>query len=297
MNPNFPPKLAAHLAERVRVARHSYRRRLAKCQKKFSQKAVHALRTETRRNLALLDLIEALHFDDSLKKLRKTFKKRLDSFDDLRDTHVQLVLLEPLWPKFPEAGDLKKYLCKCEKRLVSKLSRQIRTVGCGKLNRHLKEIEKSLCQCAEKPPSGRGEILAQDLLAGAFRRVVALRRRIKRNNPATIHHMRVAFKKFRYSAELLQPILPQFTEERLDRMKDFQSAAGNIQDVAVLLRRLAKDIKKGELDSACVKNLRAELLRQEHRAINSLMERISELMDFEPEHPMSPLSKPETAPR
>lgn len=297
MNPNFPPKLAAHLAERVRIARHCYRRRLAKCQKKFSQKAVHALRTETRRSLALLDLIEALDFADSLKKLRKTFKKRLDSFDDLRDTHVQLVLLEPLWPRFPEAREVKKHLCKCEKRLVSKLSCKIQTVKSGKLNEHLKEIEKSLCQCAANPPSDRGQILAQMLMANAFRRVVALRRRIKRNNPATIHHMRVAFKKFRYSAELLQPFLPQFTEKRLTRMKDFQSAAGNIQDVAVLLRRLGKDIKNGLLDSACVKNLRAELLRKEHRAINSLMERIDELMDFEPEHPMPSLSKSKIAVR
>lgn len=297
MNPNFPPKLAAHLAERVRIARHCYRRRLAKCQKKFSQKAVHALRTETRRNLALLDLIEAFHFEDSLKKLRKTFKKRLDAFDDLRDTHVQLVLLKPLWPKFPEASGLKNYLCKCEKQLVSKLSRQIQSVKSGKLNRHLKEIQNSLRKCADSPPSGRGEILAQMLLAGAFRRVLALRRRIKRDNPATIHHMRVAFKKFRYSAELLQPFLPQFNDERIERMKDFQSAAGNIQDVAVLLRRLAREIKKGEVDAACVKNLRAELLRQEQRVINSLMERINELMDFEPEHPMPRAFNLKIAPR
>lgn len=297
MNSHFPPKLAAHLAERVRVARHCYRHRLAKCQKKFSQKAVHALRTETRRALALLDLIEALHFDDSLKKLRKIFKKRLDFFDDLRDTHVQLVLLKPWWPRFPEAAQLKKHLCKCEKRLVSKLSRKIQTTKCGKLNRRLKEIQNSLRQCAVEPPTGRGGILAHQLLGGAFRRVFALRRRIKRNNPATIHHMRVAFKKFRYSAELLQPFLPQFTVERLERMKDFQSAAGDIQDVAVLLKRLAKDVKKGELDSACIKNLHRELLRHEHQAIDSFMERIDELMDFEPidPMPMPPSSKPKTA--
>ena len=106
------------------------------------------MRTEMRRTLALLDLLEALRFEESLKKLRKTFKKRLDAFDDLRDTHVQLVLLRPLWPNFPEARELKKHLCKCEKRLVCELSQEIHQLtpgstlhvipGCG----HLPPIEK-----------------------------------------------------------------------------------------------------------------------------------------------------------
>jgi CHAD domain-containing protein len=294
VNPNFPPKLATHLAESVCAARCCYRKRLARCQKKFSQKAVHGLRTETRRILALLCLIEALRFEDSLKKLRKAFKKRLDAFDDLRDTHVQLVLLKPLWPDFPEARPLKKHLCKCEKRLVPDLSREIQTTKSGKLNRGLKEIEKSLRQCADHPPTGRSRALAQRLLGDAFRRVVILRRQIKRNNPATIHHMRVAFKRFRYTAELLQPFLSQFTPQCLERMKDFQAAAGHIQDAAVLLARLAKDVKNGELKEACVKKLRGELLRLERRAIDSFMERIDELMAFKPEPPTPFASKPAT---
>jgi CHAD domain-containing protein len=162
------------------------------------------------------------------------------------------------------------------------------------LNRRLKEIEKSLRQCADHPPTGRSQALAQTLLGDAFRRVVILRRQIKRNNPASVHHMRVAFKRFRYTAELLQPFLPQFTPQRLERMKEFQAVAGHIQDAAVLLARLAKDVTNGELEAACVKNLRGELLRLERRAIDSFMERIDELMDFEPEPPMPFASKPAT---
>jgi len=52
VSPNFPPKLATHLAESVCAARCCYRKRLARCQKKFSEHAVHDLRTETRRILA-----------------------------------------------------------------------------------------------------------------------------------------------------------------------------------------------------------------------------------------------------
>jgi CHAD domain-containing protein len=293
VNATFPPKLAKHLAKSVRASRRCYRTRLERCQEKFSEKAVHKLRTETRRILALLSVIEALHFDGTLKKLRKTFKKRLDCFDDLRDTHVQLVFLKPLWSKFPEACDLKKHLCKCEKQLVAKLSREIQTAKSGKLNRGLKEIEKALRQCAKKPPSGRSNAVALTLLGGAFRRVLALRRHIQRDQPKTIHRMRVAFKRFRYTAELLQPFLPRVTPSRLARMKDFQAAAGDIQDVAVLLARLEKDINNGDLEPACVRTLRTELLRHEHNSINAFMERIDELRDFEPEVPIA--LKPEPA--
>lgn len=282
VNPTFPPKLASHLAESVRSARRRYCKRLSRCQHKFSEKAVHDLRIETRRILALLDLLEALKFSDSLDKLRKTFKRRLDSFDDLRDTHVQRVLLKPMWEKFPEAKEFKKHLRKCEKRLECKMSREIQKAKAGKLNRCLKDLEESLRECATHPPTGASVPQSQLLLGGAFRRVLVLRRQIRRSVPKTIHRMRVAFKRFRYTAELLQPFLPEFTPQRLERMKDFQDAAGNIQDVAVLLERLEKDIRHNEITAASVKELRRELQRCEQRAIDALMERINELINFEP---------------
>src|SRR5215510_8859246 len=102
MKAKLPGRLAVHLAGSVRAARRRYRKRLVRCQKKFSESAVHELRVEARRILALLDLLDAVHFGDSLRKLAKNFKRRLDAFDDLRDTHVQRRLLQPLWRDFPE---------------------------------------------------------------------------------------------------------------------------------------------------------------------------------------------------
>jgi CHAD domain-containing protein len=146
----------------------------------------------------------------------------------------------------------------------------------------LKDIEKCLRQCATNPPAGKSASQSESLLSGAFRRVLVLRRQIRRSVPKTIHRMRIAFKRFRYTAELLQPFLPDFTQQRLQRMKDFQGAAGNIQDVAVLLERIDKDIRHEEIDARCIRNLRGELQRCEKRAIDALMARIDELKDFEP---------------
>ncbi len=294
MNANFPTELACHLAESVRRARRRYRKRLASSQHAFSEHAVHELRIETRRILALLDLLGALHYGESLKKVRKAFKNRLDAFDDLRDTHVQRVLLKPMWKDFPEARELKKHFSKCEMELLGELSKEIRTTKNGRLNRDLKQIEKVLRGCGKVASKARSEGLARMVLGGAYRRVVVLRRLIRRHQPATIHLTRVAFKRFRYMAELLKPFLPQFTSQRLARMKELQASAGNIQDVSVLLERLEKDVLRGDLKAASVKNLRAELLRQEHRAIDSFMDRIGELEDFEPEHSNHFAPEPET---
>ena len=53
----LPNPLARHLAELLHRVGRRYRKRLARCQKHFSEEAVHELRVETRRALALLDLL------------------------------------------------------------------------------------------------------------------------------------------------------------------------------------------------------------------------------------------------
>ena len=101
------------------------------------------LRIETRRLLAMLDLLDALRVGDSLKKTRKEFKKRLDAFDELRDTHVQLSLLKPLCRDFPEAREFDLLLLGREKDLISQLHHDIEAVKQARLERRLKALENN----------------------------------------------------------------------------------------------------------------------------------------------------------
>jgi CHAD domain-containing protein len=279
--------MAVHLAGSVRTARHRFRKRLERCRKKTSETAVHDLRVETRRLLALLDLLESLHVECSLKKLRKDFKKRLDAFDDLRDTQVQLRLLKPLWPEFPEAANFRALLRDREKDLVGKLSRKVKATKYSRLNRQLKLVEQHLERCAGNALRDSSGALAAAAARRVFARVAVLRRRVRRSAPSTLHRMRVAFKRFRYLNELLQPFLPHLNEERLDRMKQYQGAAGEIQDIEVLLARLAAMVEDRCLRVYEIKNLRRELLRRRHRAVDAFMTRIDHLNDFQPDSPKS----------
>ena len=171
--------LAALLAIRAKVERRRYWKRLERCQRKFSESAVHDLRIETRRLLAMLDLLQTLHFPGPLGKIRKAFKQRLDAFDELRDTQVQLSLLRPLWRQFPEARELGALLGRRERRFADELRQGIRATKSARLRQRLKTVEKHLRSSAAKIPRETTHLAILAALRKAFDRVVVLRQRIR----------------------------------------------------------------------------------------------------------------------
>lgn len=274
--------LAARVAGSLRKARRRYRRRLARCQEKFSEGSVHELRIETRRLLAMLDLLRALQVRESLKRTRKIFKGRLDAFDDLRDTQVQLLLLKGLRQAHPVARDLKSCLCRQERRIISRLRRDIKATKQARLERRLKSLEKLLRKSGTSRPIRSGVQLASAALHAVFRRVVKLRRQIRRSDTETIHRTRVAFKQFRYLSELLRPILPGLTKEQLGRMREYQTLMGDIQDIEVMLAGLLGAVEGHAISPHEVDALRRELLRRRDKLVDIYMSAADGLYGFAP---------------
>jgi CHAD domain-containing protein len=274
--------LARHLAKSVRTMRRRYRKRLARCQENFSEAAVHNLRIQTRRMLALLDLLGALQIRDGMKKMRKVFKQRLDAFDRLRDTQVQLSLLRPLWRDFPETRNLDIWLRRRERRFILDLRHTIKAIRRRRIERRLKDLEKLLRKTARAGKSPMIKALAAAALTDAYARVLALRRRIRHDDTATIHRTRVAFKRFRYTSELLQPLFPRLTRKRLRKMQAFQSLMGDIQDVEVLLTELAQAIAKGHMRALDGRRLQQELNRRRQELITTFMTAVTKIHEFQP---------------
>lgn len=282
MNSEFSAPLARHLAESVRAMRRRYRKRLARCQKKFSEEAVHELRIETRRLLALLDLLRALRVGDAIKKTRKEFKRRLDAFDELRDTHVQLTLLDPLWRQFPEARDLDPWLRRREADLIRQLRHEISATRQGRWERRLKALQKQFRKLARKGDAHGGDSLVVAALTAAFAEVTALRARVRRERTETIHQLRVAFKRFRYLSELLQPLLPRLTNRCLRRMQQYQATMGDIQDMEVLLAGIEQARQERVISAATGRALRRELRRRRRQLTARFWAAIDELAEFSP---------------
>lgn len=283
MKGEFPAELAEHLCDGLKAMRRRYRKRLARCQQKFSETAVHDLRIETRRLLALLDLLRALHFEDSLRKTRRTFKKRLDAFDELRDTQVQLLLLKPLRRDFPEAREFELILRRREKRLIGELQREIKRTKQVQLERRLKALAKELRETGGGSSPQRTRALAAAALRESFNHVAVLRGRVRRMRTETIHRLRVAFKRYRYASELLQPLFPRLRAGRLRRMQAYQGLMGDIQDMEVLIAAVQQAVQLALLPARNVRSLLQELRRRRRALIDNFLTAADRLSEFRPD--------------
>jgi CHAD domain-containing protein len=280
--------LPRFLAASLKAQRRRYRKRLERCQAKFSESAVHELRIQTRRLLALLDLVQALTPELPLRKTRKIFKRRLDAFDELRDTHMQLVLLKTLRAAFPEVRELDAWLRRRERKLIGTLRKGLRTAKPARLEKRLKEIEQALRESAP-PPEGPGD--APGFLAAleaAFAAVATLRRAVRRHRTATIHRTRIAFKRYRYMVELLRVFLPGMTAGLLRQMRSYQTRMGDIQDVEVLLAGLTLAERKGRLEAALQRRLRFAIARRRTRLVEEFLQTADGLFEFEPARLLKP---------
>ena len=286
--------LVASLANRVKAMRRRYRKRLKHCQRKFSKSAVHDLRVETRRLLAMFDVLRVLRLPGPLGKMRKVFKQRLDAFDELRDTHVQLSLLRPLCRQFPGAREPHALLCQRERWLTDELRQGVHEALKAHLERRLKTLEKNLRKSTAKMPSAAARLAILVALREAFDRVVALRRRIRPNRAATIHRTRVAFKSFRYMCEWLRPYLPGLKAEELGRMREYQAMMGTIQDLEVLLAAVRGAVTDKEISGRAVGPLRRELLRRRRERIDIYLAAADRLFEFKPDVLAAQASRPRT---
>jgi CHAD domain-containing protein len=268
--------LAGCFADRCR----KYRKSLDRCRKTFSQDSVHQLRVETRRLLAFLSLLEPLLHAQCLREVKRHLRKLFKNSARLRDTQVQLLRQAGTGGDFPEVAPFHQSLRRREKRLTRRLKRIIRDRARPELGRSMTALKKVMRRLLTE-----GVIEEQHravLLGGidqAFSRVVALHRQIHANHPVTIHRLRIAFKKFRYRVESMQPLLPGISSRRLRDMHAFQTRMGEIQDAEVLLRALDKYERKSGNSPA---RFRAAVVTHETKLIVGFMKVADQVFAFKP---------------
>jgi CHAD domain-containing protein len=278
--------LSTHLERTLEERWRRYRKAFARCGEKFSEDSVHQLRVETRRLLALLDLLDSLIDRDELRLIRRAVKKFFRRFTRLRDTQVQIQFVDKHRRRFPEIGPFAKALARWENRLIRKLDRQIHRAGWKELKQLVAPLREVLApSLAATARRIHGQNLVTKHASKAFHRVVALRRRIRPDRPLTIHRTRVAFKRFRYLLELLQPLLPGVSLRGLQEMHDYQTLMGEIQDLEVLQEALDR-FAKGDPDTLQkLTRFRQEIERQHVARIAHYLKAADQLLRFWPVKP------------
>ena len=203
-----------------------------------SDEAVHDLRVAIRRVLAWIAVRDALLGPDPrLRERCRSLKALLSPLGKLRDAHVKRNWIRSVVPEGDEpsylysvqvASDVLRWEARVRKRLGAQSTRRLRVP-------------------IPKVEGGRGgrtfaAIPAPELLGGLEREVSRHRKAaLDPAHPEALHRMRLAFKKYRYTAEVLLPLFPKATKDTdtAKRLHDFQTLLGTIHDCDVILAEAA----------------------------------------------------------
>jgi CHAD domain-containing protein len=162
-------------------------------------------------------------------------KDQLDGFDGLRDTQVMLAEISGSIQEIPTLLPFQEYLQKKEKRLLRSVNKKFKQIKPGDTaKRIVKKREILEDRAIDKIPVRMLRAVDEAFLITQQRLGW-----VSSTDPATIHSVRLAFKKFRYLVEMIHPTLGNFPQDNLKRMKNYQGVMGRIQDIEILLRSLA----------------------------------------------------------
>jgi CHAD domain-containing protein len=276
----LPPASLPRLAKSLRKQWKRSRQQLKRCQAKFSPKAIHDSRVAARRLLALVELLSGFISPADLKKVQRAVKCQLDTFDDLRDTQVQLEIVGRMRRSFPAARTFAAWLAQRETRFTSRTRKRIKKVKPRRFAKLLAAARKQVAaQLARRPAQeALGRLL--DSVNRAFNRTCQLQRRINPRATQSIHRTRIAFKKFRYMVETLAEYSPVSNQELLAEMHHYQTMMGDVQDTEVLLQTFDKYLRKGKADPEAAGRLRAELLRRRQWLVQVYLDASAQLLEF-----------------
>lgn len=220
----------------------AYREKLKSCRAEFSEEAVHDLRTSIRRLLAILDVIAFVTSASRIGKLSDRLKGQLDESSNLRDLQVMIDKISEDMIVSPELEPFQAYLEKREKRQQRTLEKRIQDIKPKDIGNRLLKVQEALedlsaVELRDKLPQAVDE---------AYLTVIQRYGEIDPAQLISIHHLRVAFKNFRYMVEAIHPCLPDFPETQLRRMHNYQTQMGNIHDLQVLLETLDEFAKESD---------------------------------------------------
>jgi CHAD domain-containing protein len=259
-----------------------YRKALRRCQKAFSEGAVHESRVETRRLLSLAELLSPFLAPGRLDGIRACVKRHLDTFDELRDTQVQLLAVKGSWRRFPAAERYYKYLRKQEKRLTVKTRKNIERIRTKRLSKLIDACRAETRQSLSQTTDARQNSKVLRTVEAAFAHTLRLKDSIDPADARTIHCTRVAFKQFRYMAEALAGLLPLVDKGQLSAMHEYQTLMGEVQDAEVLLQNFDEFARKKGQDSQQALRFRRELSYRRKQRIDRYLKKADRLLDFWP---------------
>lgn len=280
MEVNIHPALAGHLGEAMRLLRRRLRKRLEWVRRDPDPEHVHQLRVETRRALALVDLVRAAGLTRKTRKLRKALKRQLDAFDEVRDLHICRQRLRELADEPAQAEPLEKLWARRERRLARSMARKVSGRRTEEWERRLKKLLNRLKRAARAGEEEPVDTAVVRVLEPLFAKVRLRSGSVR--TAAGVHRLRVAFKKYRYACEMLRPLLPGLSEGVLAAMRGFHRLMGDLQDAVVLRQALGRDAAEAGLPGPVQRALQQRLRERHGELLQKCREAARQLSSWRP---------------
>lgn len=212
------------------------------CRMEFTDEAVHDLRVASRRMLVVLGLAKTIAPHPRVRKARQIIKRMIEDLNELRDVQVMLVETSENIETMPELKPFRKFLKKREAKLMRAAYKRIKQNGLSELSKRIGKIRESL----EKEEQANAQFNEQ-LLEAAHNAYALAGQAYGQVDPlqaASIHRLRLAFKKFRYLIEIIHPLVEGFPSGNFESMHKYQGSMGNIQDAEVFLNSFLEYVKE-----------------------------------------------------
>jgi inorganic triphosphatase YgiF len=175
-----------HLGDSLNTQWRRYRKRLKRCQERFSEDAVHDVRVETRRLLSTIELLGAFVPERNIRKARRALKRHLDTFSQLRDTQVQLTYVGRMAGTFPDAHTFYDWLRDRKARFTRSTRKAVKRIKTKRLGRGLAAFEKEIRRRRKQIPREQAFAIVRSAINRAFARVTQLCRHVRADDTKSI---------------------------------------------------------------------------------------------------------------
>ncbi len=204
---------------------------------------VHQLRVSCRRALAAVKLFDPLIPADQAAWFRKKLKKTLSGASKARD--IDVLIREYL----PQCGNAAKQIGRAwttERRKCQKpIQAQHRKLnGKSRFRKHVRALSKTLADRAEVGTDNQP--VASDWIRNRLSLVSDhfLQSLSEAKDIPSMHRLRIEAKRFRYTIEILKPVLEASRVQSLKRcLASLQEQLGSLQDHVVAQRHLESSLK------------------------------------------------------
>ncbi len=238
----------------------------------MSDPAVHRLRVESRRVMAVLALAGPDRHHHT-RPVRKVARAALEALSALRDAHVQIGSAKELAEKYPDARPFVRYLNRRERRLRKAAAADLRDIHVHRAGRAC----ASLARAADDQASASAawaERSAGPAIAAAWDEVEERLKVIDAADLRTIHRLRVALKRVRYMFEAGDGVGGLDPRIEALRAADLVAAVrrmGRLHDVETLVERADAFAGKRTGNADAVASLRDLLVRRRTRLLRQVM--------------------------